>query len=171
MGINHSELTKSFENLGFDPLLVQNNTLFLLVRHRGCTFCRETLTALSQNQIKLEQKGYKVVVIHMGEEESSALIQEEFSLHKIQVLADPNRHLYKLFGARRGRFTEVLGAQVVKKGILSGALFKYGVGALEGDGFQLGGLYLLTDDTINCIHHPQNAADVEDWPAIIKTLP
>ena len=150
--------------------LLQDGHLFILVRHRGCTFCRESLTNLAKNLEKIQAKGLTPVVVHMGDEISSDLMAKEFGLEDVSIVADPDRSLYKFFGARRGRFQEVLGPEVLKKGVMSGALFKYGIGKLEGDGFQLGGVYLIKNQQIHLLHRPENAADVENWSQLLRNL-
>ncbi|MEM7645535.1 MAG: hypothetical protein AAF203_01385, partial [Pseudomonadota bacterium] len=45
--------------------------LIIFVRHRGCTFCRESLANLSKVKTSILEKGIKPIVIHMGAPESS----------------------------------------------------------------------------------------------------
>ncbi len=153
------------------PLLKDVNksakNIFLLVRHRGCTFCRESLSELAKYKLKIRDKGISIHVVHMGDSVSSDLMKKEFGLEDVHFISDPNRELYQFFGARRGSLQEVLGPKVLRKGILGGSLLKHGIGKLEGDGFQLGGLYYSHQDTLQCWHRPENAGDVEDWPQIL----
>lgn len=150
--------------------LLNDGHLFILVRHRGCTFCRESLTNLAKHLLKIQEKGLSPVIVHMGDEISSELMMKEFGLEGVSIIADPDRALYKFFGARRGSFQEVLGPDVLKKGVMSGALFKYGIGKIEGDSFQLGGVYLIKNQQIHLLHRPKNAADVENWPRLLRAL-
>ena len=103
----------------------------------------------------------------MGPPESSELMKKEYSLDEVEFISDPDRDLYRLFGARRANLNEALGPKVISRGVLSGALFKYGVGKIEGDGFQLGGVYLYQDGEATCLHRPSNASDVENWENIL----
>ena len=150
--------------------LLQDGHLFILVRHRGCTFCRESLTNLAKYLAKIQEKSLSPVIVHMGDEISSELILKEFGLEGVSIVADPDRALYTFFGARRGGFQEVLGPEVLKKGVMSGALFKYGIGKIEGDSFQLGAVYLIKNQQIHLLHRPENAADVENWPILLRKL-
>lgn len=110
------------------------------------------------------------IVVHMGSELSSKTMASDYELGDVKFVSDPERELYKEFGARKGSFVEVLGPKVVKRGVMSGAVMKYGIGKLEGDGFQLGGVYLFYEDQITCLHRPENAADVENWDQILEKL-
>lgn len=145
-----------------------SNLLFVFVRHRGCTFCREALSSLSIHKEKLRSLGYEVFVVHMGDKKSSHLMQEDFGLKDLEFISDPKRSYYKAFGARRASLTEALGPKVIFKGLFGGKLKKYGVGKLEGDGFQLGGVFTLVKSKLKFVHDPCDASDVEDWPALIK---
>ncbi len=141
--------------------------LFVLVRHRGCTFCREALDELSKNMKKITDKGYKPYVVHMGSSESGNLMKDEYSLDQVEFISDPNKNIYRLFGARRGTLKELFGPRVWARGVVAGMLKKHGVGKLEGDGFQLGGVYLLEDGKLRHVHDPCDAADVEDWNKLL----
>ncbi len=145
----------------------EKSLLFILVRHRGCTFCRESLSRLTLQLNNIIAKGLLPVVVHMGDDLSSELMQKEFQLKEVLFISDPQKKFYKALSARRGSFNEVLGLDVLKKGIFSGALFKYGIGPLEGDGFQLGGIYLVQNNKTTVLHRPVNAADTENWDQIL----
>ncbi len=164
------DIQKYFKERGLPLELLQDGHLFILVRHRGCTFCRESLTNLAKHLLKIQEKGLSPVIVHMGDEISSELMSKEFGLEGVSFIGDPDRTLYKFFGARRGHFREVLGPDVLKKGVMSGALFKYGIGKIEGDSFQLGGVYLIKNQQIHLLHSPKNASDVENWPHLLRTL-
>jgi hypothetical protein len=166
-----SDLKQVLTSLGQSLTLAEPGNLFLLVRHRGCTFCRESLDGLSKFRKQIEDKGLRPVVVHMGDSLSGELMAEEFALQGIPFISDPERALYQVLGARRGSLFEVLGPQVVKNALAKGSLLKYGIGKLEGDGFQLGGLYLIQASGVRCLHRPQDASDVEPWQEILQQLP
>jgi peroxiredoxin len=148
----------------------KDKNLLLLVRHRGCTFCRETLQNMSHYLKDIQAKGYQVYVVHMGPEESSHKLARDFNLDQVHMISDPEKEIFKALGARRGSFKEVLGLKVFKKGLLGGSLMKHGVGPLEGDGFQLGGLYRVHNDQVECLHRPEHAGDLEPWDQILQQL-
>jgi hypothetical protein len=147
----------------------KSKLLFVFVRHRGCTFCREALTNLSIHKKDLVDRGYKIIVVHMGPVESSEVMKKEFDLTDVEFISDPERTYYKAFGARRANLLEALGPQVIAKGLFGGKLKKYGVGKIEGDGFQLGGVFTVENQKLEFIHNPKNTSDVEDWSDLISS--
>ncbi len=144
--------------------------LFVLVRHRGCTFCRESLAQLAQHQNSLINKGWIPIVVHMGSEESSEILKKDFGLEHVEFQSDPDRLFYQAFGARKGKFTELFGPRIWWRGFVAGVVKGHGVGALEGDGFQLGGVYTVYKGRLNLIHDPCDAADVENWDRLLSNI-
>ncbi len=142
--------------------------LFVLVRHRGCTFCRESLAQLAQQQKALVERGWTPIVVHMGSEESSQLLKQEYGLEQVEFHSDPDRLFYQAFGARKGKAVELFGPRIWWRGFVAGVVKGHGVGALEGDGFQLGGVYSLVKGTLELLHDPCDAADVENWDELLK---
>ncbi len=172
--LTHNKKFESIDSLiTRHPDLSKNkdqSILFILVRHRGCTFCRESLDRLQKQVQKIKAQNLFPVVVHMGDQISSELMQEEFNLKDVLFIPDEKKLFYKALSARRGSLSEVLGVNVLTKGVFSGALFKYGIGRLEGDGFQLGGVYLYKKNQTQVLHRPQNAADVENWDLIFSKI-
>lgn len=144
--------------------------ILVFVRHRGCTFCREALTELSKNLEALESKGLKIRVIHMGPPEASEMMRDEFQLKTIEIISDPERQFYRQFDIKRANLVEAIGPKVLWRGIVGGSLFKYGVGKLEGDGFQQGGVLLLDQGQRKVLHQPRHTGDVENWSEILSQL-
>jgi peroxiredoxin len=141
--------------------------LLVLVRHRGCTFCREALSELSKNLDLLKERGLKTYVVHMGSIESGQLMKKEFELDGVEMISDPDQLYYQALGARRGSFKELFGPRVWKRGFQAGVLKDHGLGKLEGDGLQLGGVFLVESGRVNHLHDPCDAADVENWNEIL----
>ncbi|MBY0403384.1 MAG: redoxin domain-containing protein, partial [Cyanobacteria bacterium] len=120
------------------PLLV------VFLRHFGCTFCRETLAELAKvrNSIESTQfdgRGVEIVVVHMSSVKSGNEFLKRYGLEDLRHISDPYRRLYKLFGLRRGRLSQLFGLQVWIRGFQAGVLNGHGVGSLQGDGFQMPG--------------------------------
>lgn len=145
----------------------QQKIMIILVRHAGCTFCRESLQKLGENLSLFQRRGIKPVVVHMGDASSAASLKSQYALQGVDFISDPDRHIYQALGARRGNLLELFGPQVVIRGFVAGVLEGHGVGKLQGDGFQLAGSYLLSQEKIFPIHIPKNAGDIEDWPQIL----
>lgn len=143
---------------------------FLCVRHSGCTFCREELYNFKNYEEQFLALGFQPVVIHLGLESSGEVLQKKFELSKTIFLSDPKKFWFKLFGFPRGSFNQVLGPKNIKRGLLDGSLFKFGIGKLEGDGFQLGGAAMSIDNHFEVLHRAQYAGDVGDYPELLKKI-
>lgn len=148
----------------------QEKYVFVLVRHSGCTFCREALSELSNNLGLIKKKNLVPVVVHMGSKESSLKMKKDYDLDSVKFIEDPKKVFYKFFGARRGNLKEILGPKVLKQGIFGGSLLKHGIGKVEGDTLQLGGVFMLNQGESELLHEPCNAADVENWDKVLSKV-
>ena len=148
-----------------------NKLLFILVRHSGCTFCRETLAKLSESLPHIESQGYSPVVVHMGSPGSSQLLKQDFNLNSVEFISDPDRHIYKAFDARKGSLTELFGPKIWVRGFIAGVMKGHGIGMLDGDGFQLGGSYILHKRNLTPLHIPNDASDIENWEELLSQGP
>ncbi len=91
----------------------QSPILLVLLRHEGCTFCRNAMSDIARLQARIEGVGTRIVLGHMGTEEEFAAFAGRYGLSAIAAVADPNRRLYKGLGLRRGRLWQLLGPRVV----------------------------------------------------------
>lgn len=67
-------------------------TLVVLLRHSGCTFCRETLGDLSELREQIEAKGTRIALIHMGAEEPVDLLKK-YGLEDVHCFRDATGQL------------------------------------------------------------------------------
>ena len=146
------------------------NLLFILVRHEGCTFCREAISQLSKHSSQIINAGFEPVLIHMGNTTSSQSLKNSYNLGDIKIISDPSRRFYKAFSLHRGTWWQLFGPRIWWKGFIAGILKGHGVGQLVGDGFQLGGVFHLNNKILKPIHIAKDAADVENWPKILLHL-
>ncbi|MFK7741554.1 MAG: AhpC/TSA family protein [Planctomycetota bacterium] len=145
--------------------------LVALVRHRGCTFCRETLAELGQREPDIAAQGFQLAVVHMGDEASGAVIAARYGLRETHMVADPKRELYRALDLPRGGMRQMFGPRIWWRGFVAGVLRGHWVGGLEGDGFQLGGAVRLTDGHAEVLHRARDAADIGNWSQIVAALP
>ncbi len=137
--------------------------LLIFLRHFGCTYCRKTVSEYSKKLSSGEMKNLKVIFIHMSDKNRGDQYFESYGLSDVTHISDPKKVLYKAFKVRRGTFMETLGPQVIVGGV--GDLFKYGVGKLEGDGFQMHGAVLIKDRKILQEFKPDHVGDAVDLEA------
>lgn len=151
--------------------LSQNEPLLLIfLRHSGCTFCMETLAQLAQQQDALKTAGLRVAVVMMSEPEAMEALWQQYRLQEIAPVSDPERRFYKAFGLARANFQQVFGGAVWVRGFQAWTQGGHGVGPLDGDGFQLGGAFLIEAGQV-IVSQPQvNAGDPVDWKRFLTAL-
>lgn len=139
--------------------------LVVFLRHAGCTFCRQTLADLAAARPRMEAAGVGVAVVHMSEDSAAASLLRRYGLGDLPRFSDPGRVLYRAFELRRGTLGQLFGPRVWAGGVRA-ALRGHGVGRLEGDGFQLGGSFVLRGGRIIAAHRNRDAADGADAAAM-----
>ena len=141
--------------------------LVVMLRHSGCTFCREALSDLSK--LRTSVPGLRLALVHLGTENAStAAYFDGYDLGDVPRFADPNAVLYRAYGLPRGGVRALFGPAVWWRGFKA-FVRGHGVGKMDGDGFRLGGTFLIADGRILHAHRNSNAADQADYQSIIKT--
>ena len=72
-----------------DDLSRQKPTLVVLLRHSGCTFCRETLSDLSENRERIENAGVELAVVHMSQPTEAEAMFARYQLGDLHRYSDP----------------------------------------------------------------------------------
>jgi hypothetical protein len=131
--------------------------LLVFIRHAGCTFCREALADLSAERTTIESRGLRLAVVHMSGPQPGAALLARYGLADVDHFSDPDCRLFRAFDLARGTAGQVLGPGIWWRGFV--ALLRHGVGKLEGDGFQLGGAFLVRDGQIVAAQRLQTSAE------------
>lgn len=138
----------------------------VLLRHAGCTFHREALADLKAAQSSLQAAGVQLAIVHMGEGQNAIEAKRaDYDLSGTPHLADPEMRLYRELGLPRGTFGQLFGWNELTRGASACVLRGHGVGALKGDGFQLGGLALLKDGEVVWTRALDSASERPDYAA------
>ena len=148
--------------------LSQKHPLLLVcLRHSGCTFCREALADLSAGRVGIEKNGTKLVLVHMGTVESFSAFTAKYGLSDVSAISDPERRLYRGLGLRRGKLSQLFGWRVWWRGQKS--FFEgHRPGALEGDGTQMPGVFLIQRGRVVRRFIHADAADRPDYAALAQ---
>ncbi|MDX2131351.1 MAG: peroxiredoxin-like family protein [Planctomycetota bacterium] len=118
-------------------------TLVVLLRHSGCTFCKQTLADLARWHADIEKAGIGLAVVGMApSSDDLRAVGLRHGLTSAAWFADPDRLLYRALELGRGSFLQLFGPRVWLAGVLA-ALRGHGVGRLEGDGFQMPGAFVI----------------------------
>jgi len=137
-------------------------TLVVLLRHAGCTFCKQTLADLERWQQGIRSAGLHLAIVSMSSTpgETRALARR-YGVEASGCFADPERMLYRALELKRGRFVQLFGPRVILAGVRA-ALRGHGVGRLEGDGFQMPGAFVLHRDQVLRAYRHETAGDRPD---------
>lgn len=140
-------------------------TLLVFLRHAGCTFCREALSDLSRLTTQLEQQGVQLAMAIMSSPTNAQRIADTYGLSDAPRFSDPKRTLYRAFGLRRGSMMQLFGPSVWGRGFAA-LLQGHGIGALDGDGLQMPGAFLIDNDRVISAYRHTSAGDRPDYLAL-----
>ncbi len=160
--------TESGDTLG--DLSASSPLLVVFLRHAGCTFCREALGDLRQQRARIEAEDKRLVLVHQGEPGSLDALLSRYGLDGVTLVSDPGVSLYRAFELGRGRLGQLFGPQEFVRGI--GATIRgHVIGGLSGDGFQMPGVFVVSNGTIVSAHRHRAASERPDYAGIACALP
>jgi AhpC/TSA family len=134
--------------------------VLVFLRHFGCTFTRQLLRSLEQLEKQAQQRGAKLVLIHMLERgEERRFIDDSSAVSRI---SDPWCELYRAFGLGKAGFWDLFGPIVWVRGFMA-IMRGCGVGLTAGDGLQMPGAFLFRN---NRILSKQVATTASDLPQL-----
>lgn len=160
-------LTSSGETLA--ALSEKSPVLLVLLRHEGCTFCRNAMSDIARLRRQIEETGTRIVLGHMGTAEDFAEFAGRYGLGDIPAVADPERLLYQGLGLRRASVVQLIGPRVlcaVVRSTVAGHL----PGRIKGDPLQLPGAFLLHHGQVIRSHTYRDAADRPDYVTLATPL-
>jgi hypothetical protein len=142
-------------------LSAEQPLLVVFIRHVGCTFCREALSDVSSVRDRLDAQGVKLAVVHMSGPSTAEALLARYDLDDVDHFSDPDCKLFRAFELSRGAWWQLLGPRVWGRGLT--AILRHGLGRIEGDGFQMPGVFLLKGGRIVSAFRRQTAADRPDY--------
>lgn len=142
--------------------------LLVFVRHAGCTFCRETLSELKAQLPKLQESNTIPIVVHLGTAQDGQKMLERSGLPGVLAISNPSAELYRAYHLKRGQLSQLLGPRVWWRGFQSAILKRHGTGALVGDGFQLGGAFLVENGRITKSFPATDASDKVPFECLLE---
>ncbi len=147
---------------------LQQKLLLIFVRHAGCTFCRETLVELKGKLPGLQSQKITPVVVHLGTQDDGQRMLDRAGLQATLHVSNPNADLYRAYELKRGQLSQLLGPRVWWRGFQSAILKGHGTGPLVGDGFQLGGAFLVENGRIIKSFPAKDAADKVPFECLLE---
>jgi peroxiredoxin len=146
-------------------LLDESPVLLVFLRHFSCAFCAQALDRVSKVRAQLEAAGVRPVFVHLGTPERARPYFDYYRLSDVERISDPEARLYQLpfFGlSRTNPYLHFLNLRVWA-GWLRGALFKYGIGMIKEDAYQMPGVFLLKERKIARAFRHKTIADEPDY--------
>jgi len=141
--------------------------LVMLLRHTGCTFCREAMADLKRQLPTLAAAGITPVVVTQSSVSDGRETLDRFGLQHVAHVSDPQRSLYHAFDLKRGTFHQLFGPRVFFQSLRA---FRHGVGTLDGDGFLLPGTFLIKDGQIIAAQRHATAGERIDFEAACASV-
>lgn len=134
-------------------------TAFIFLRHLGCIFCREQVAWLKAGYSKYKDLGVEIICIAQGDAKVGKAFSILFDLPFPLLLCGNETSIYKQYGLKRGNFSQLFGSASIINGIKA-LLHGHSQSGITGDGFLLGGTFIVDKDGIILYTHRQmNASD------------
>lgn len=134
---------RTSQNKTLGQLSSEQSVLLVFVRHFGCTFCRETVSEIAKIEKALVGKKLTLVFVHMSDPSYGDEFFSKYYDHPVHHISDPARNLYKSLNLKRGSLYQLFGPMTWIRGIYAAVFKGHGLGELEGDSLQLGGVFIL----------------------------
>jgi peroxiredoxin len=164
------ELTTS-TGKSLDELASESPQLVVFLRHAGCTFCRQSLADLSAQREQIEQTGCGIVLVHLGVDDPDAdAFFRQYGVDDLPRISDPSCRLYRQFGLDLGGFSQLFGLKVWLRGLVAGLYGGHGIGAVQGNSFQMPGVYLYHCGVILDGYRHETASDRPDYLALARQV-
>lgn len=141
--------------------------MLVFLRHTGCTFCVEAAHDLARQQAAIRDAGVELAPVLMSDAAKSAAYLRGAGLVAADFVSDPSRRLYRAFGLARGSAMQLFGPRVWARGVAA-TLRGNWIGPLDGDGLQLGGVFVLHRGQVVFARPLSDAADRPDYAAIAR---
>jgi peroxiredoxin len=146
----------------------QQPILLVFLRHFGCTFCREALADIAKERTNIEAMGAKLIFVHMTDNSTAERYFNRYNLGEAVHISDPEKKFYQGFGLLKGNFNQLFGLQSWIRGFSAGVVEGHGVGAQLGDGFQMPGIFVISQGEIKESFIHKLASDRPDYLELAK---
>ncbi len=151
-------------------LAEESPVLLVFLRHFGCSFCRMTLAQIGDLQGELKARGIRPVFVHLGTSEIAKAHFDFYDLGDVERIHDPEAAIYRSKVFRLGH--QSVWWQLVNPFVifawLKGAIFKYGIGKIQGDGSQMPGVFFLKGPKIVRKFLYRNISDQPKWLKLVS---
>lgn len=149
-----------------------------LIRHFGCIFCKEQVSALRASVEAIHVAGAELVIVGSGSPQMASFFAEDYAI-TTPVLTDPQRAVYRSLQVRRPSYLALLDPRTFVPGLralLHGHRQQLTRMDELGDKAQLGGVFIVcpggglawAQRSAFAGDHPTNAAIVDALEHVIR---
>jgi peroxiredoxin len=142
--------------------------LIVLLRHSGCTFCRQALAELARQRSAIEELGGGIVLVHPGGDNEILPLLGKHGLETLPRISDPQCRLYRQFGLEQGRLSQLLGWRVWWRAMKAGLIEGHGIGSIAGNPFQMPGVFVIHGEQALCGFQHDSAAENPDYTQLVQ---
>jgi peroxiredoxin len=126
----------------------KQDIMLIFLRQFGCTFCREMLQEVSENIAVINQKGLEPVFVHMSSDSFAKEMANVYRLQNCRFISDPEQIMYDAFNLKKVSTFHFLHPKNIYR-LLHSAVVKGNLwGRVQGDGFQLPGIFIIKKNRI-----------------------
>ncbi|HAD14652.1 MAG TPA: hypothetical protein DCF33_19675, partial [Saprospirales bacterium] len=76
--------------------------MLVFLRFFGCSFCREAISDIANRRSSFENKGFRVVFVHMAPNQVTAeKFFKKYKLYPVAHISAPEKRFFQLFGLNR----------------------------------------------------------------------
>jgi len=160
-------IVRTSQNKSLLQLSHERNVLLVFIRHFGCTFCRETVSEVAKIDEAIQGKNFTLVYVHMSDKAHGDEFFSKYYPVPIHHISDPAKKLYHSLNLKRGSLLQVFGPATWIRGLYAGLIKGHGIGEVEGDSLQLGGVFVLSKGQIVFEQKSESASHIFN----LNTLP
>lgn len=140
------------------------------LRQFGCPFCRSYARSLNQERVRFDDARATIVLIGQGTPVDAAAFRRSMRID-LPVLADEDRRTYGLAGTKLATLDELIGPEVVAKGLIAMARHRVFLGRNTADEAQLGGsIVVVPGGPIVFAHLSDNASDMASADELLEAV-
>lgn len=151
-------------------LAEKSPVLLVFLRHFGCSFCRKAISDISELQDELARRRVRPVFVHLGPPELAQVYFEYYGLDDVDRICDPQANIYQfpIFQLARVHWMMHFIKPAVVIGWFKGAIFKHGIGKIQGDGHQMPGIFFIKGPEIVRRFIYKTIADQPDYLKLVS---
>lgn len=151
-----------------NDLTYQKPILLVFLRHFGCAFCRASLVELAGKRDEYTDMGVKMVFVHMSDNETAEEYFTKYNLKGVEHISDPDCQYYQDFGIVKGNLHQLFGLSSLMKGFSYTFKKGHGWGRIIGDGFQMPGVFLMSNGEIKDRFIYKTVSDQPDYDQLVS---